>query len=131
MKTILAIDDEPMMLQCLQTTLEKEGFHLLVTGNPDQGIEILKKEAVDLVLLDVKMPQKNGFELYAELREFTEVPVLFVTAYPKALTPSSPVFKEIWEKGFTDGVTDIIYKPFSIDALLEKVTLLIGHADSD
>lgn len=131
MKTILAIDDEPMMLQCLRTTLEKEGFRLLVTGDPDIGIEMLKKEAVDLVLLDVIMPRKNGFEIYAELREFTDVPVLFATAYPKALTPSSPVFKEIWEKGFTDGVTDIIYKPFSIDALLEKVTLLIGNSNSE
>ena len=129
MKTILAIDDEPMMLQCLQATLEKEGFRLLVTANPDDGIDLLKKKPVDLLLLDVKMPGKNGFEIYTELREFSEVPVLFVTAYPKALTPSSPIFKEIWEKGFTDGVTDIIYKPFSIDALLEKVTHLIGSAE--
>lgn len=129
MKTILAIDDEPMMLHCLQTTLEKEGYRLHITSDPDEGISLLQKEDIDLIMLDVKMPEKNGFELYAEIRKFSQTPVLFVTAYPKALTPSSPIFKEIWEKGFSDGVTDIIYKPFTIDALQEKVSQLIGLPD--
>lgn len=127
MKRILSIDDEPMVLRCLQKALEKEGYELRVTSDPDEGLKLLREDpAIDLVLLDIKMPRKNGFEIYREMRQFRNTPVLFVTAYPKSFTAKSDEIVEMWKNEFADGSTDIIYKPFDLSTLFEKVQGLIG-----
>jgi CheY-like chemotaxis protein len=129
MKKLLSIDDEPMMLKCLSRALKGKGYDLLVTTDPEEGLEILRRQDdICLALLDVKMPKKNGFEIYRELKQFRNIPVLFVTAYPRAFTAKSDDVVEMWRDEFADGTTDIIYKPFDLPALFEKVEGLIGTA---
>ena len=64
MRKILSIDDEPSMLHCLQSALERQGYVLVTTSDPDEGLEMLKNDPdICLALLDVKMPKKSGFEV--------------------------------------------------------------------
>jgi DNA-binding response OmpR family regulator len=130
MKKIVSVDDEPMMLKCLEKALKSHGYDLFVTSNPDDGLKVMKEDPdVCLALLDIKMPKKNGFDIYRELRQFRKIPVLFVTAYPKSFTAKSDEIVDIWKSEFADGTTDIIYKPFDLATLYEKVEGLIGQAE--
>jgi len=132
MKKILAIDDDEKMLRCLERVLKSRGYAIVSTDSPEEAIQILREDATfDLVLLDVKMPRKNGFEFYRELRGFRNPPVLFVTAYPRSFNASSDDIADLWTRQFSDGNTDVIYKPFELAALYEKVEGLIGQAGDE
>ncbi|OVE73486.1 hypothetical protein BVX94_03845, partial [bacterium B17] len=122
MKRIVAIDDEPEILKCLENALKTKGYTLTITNDPEAGLEILKAEDdISLALLDIRMPKKNGFELYRELREVRKLPVLFVTAFTKSFSTKSNEVLDMWQSEFADGTTDIIYKPFTLESLFEKV----------
>ena len=84
----------------------------------------------ELLMLDVKMPGKSGFDVYNEIREFRDLPVLFVTAYPRSSTLESDQVTRMWQEQFADGTTDILYKPFELEQLYQKVDGLIGPAKS-
>jgi CheY-like chemotaxis protein len=127
MKQLLSIDDEPASLQCIAAALRSQGYELIVTSDPDEGLRILhERQDIVLALLDVCMPKKNGFDIYKDLRTFKKIPVLFVTALPDAFNAESPEVNRLWSEEFADGTTDIIYKPFDAPTLLQKVEGLIG-----
>ena len=129
MKRILSIDYEPAVLQCLGKLLMRKGYELLLANNPDKGLQIFKDDTkINLVLLDIMMPHKDGFQVYREMQSVRHVPALFVTAYPRAFNAESKEMEEMWRKDFADGMTDIIYKPFDFSTLIEKVESLIGPA---
>ncbi len=131
-KKILSIDDEPSMLVCLRSALTSRGYDFCMTTDPDEGIKMIREDdAICLAMLDVRMPKKDGFQIYTEFREFRKLPVLFVTAYPKSFTTNDSSVVDMWQNGFADGTTDIVYKPFDLDTLFEKVEALIGPADGD
>jgi DNA-binding response OmpR family regulator len=130
MKHILSIDDEPAMLRVIEDVLVRYGYKLSTTEDPGEGLQILQAEAIDLVLLDVKMPETSGFDLYDEVRRISDVPVLFVTAYPGAFSTESSQVRTLWEQHAQDGRTDILYKPFQIESLCDKVKHLIGLPDA-
>ncbi len=126
---ILSIDDEPAILRCLAAALGSKGYELKTTSDPDEGIKMLKEDkSICLAMLDVKMPKKSGFEIYREIMDFRKLPVLFVTAYPGSFNGKSDEVVEMWKNQFADGTTDIIYKPFELPVLYEKVEGLIGGA---
>ncbi|NQT92171.1 MAG: response regulator [Lentisphaerae bacterium] len=131
MKTILAIDDEPEILACYREALERKGYVIFVTSDPAVGIGFLRENDVDLVLLDVRMPQTDGLDVYSEMRKHKKIPALFITAYPKSFTAESDRVVRLWQNEFSDGTTDIMYKPFTLDALFEKVESLIGEATGE
>ena len=128
MKTILSIDDEPDVLNCIKASLESAGYNVMTSDHPEDAMTILHDNDVDLMTLDVRMPKMNGFALYEELKKHKKVsvPVLFITAYPTSFSVDSDSVVKMWEEGFGDGDTDILYKPFDIDSLIEKVEALIG-----
>jgi two-component system response regulator ResD len=130
MKKIMAIDDEAAILTCLQKALEAQGYEVITSNDPEEGVKtLINDDTIILALLDVKMPKKNGFEIYRDLRQTRKIPVLFVTAYPKSFDLDSDAIIEMWKNEFADGTTDIIYKPFNLAALYEKVEGLIGTAE--
>jgi DNA-binding response OmpR family regulator len=131
-KKILSIDDEPAILKCLEHALSSQGYNLQGTSDPDEGIRMIKEDPdICLALLDIRMPKKNGFDIYREVRQFRKIPVLFVTAYPGSFTTKSDDVVEMWRNEFADGTTDIVYKPFDLTTLFEKVEGLIGSASED
>jgi DNA-binding response OmpR family regulator len=128
-KKILSIDDEPMILECIQQALGSQGYEVVTTSDPEEGVKWLKERTdIDLALLDIKMPKKTGFEVYREFREIRKIPVIFVTAWPGSFTSESDELVDMWKNEFADGTTDILYKPFELDTLFEKVDALIGGA---
>ena len=127
MKKIMAIDDEASVLTCLQNVLQARGYEIITSNDPEEGTKtLINDETIVLALLDVKMPKKDGFEIYRELRSTRKIPVLFVTAYPRFFNADSEAIVEMWNSEFADGTTDIVYKPFNLDSLYEKVESLIG-----
>ena len=130
MRKILSVDDDPRVLKAFESTLKQKGYEVFITTNPLEVAGILAANEIDLIMLDIRMPQKNGFEIFKELKKkYTKLPVLFVTAYPKSFTLRSDDMVRMWEHDFADGQTDILYKPFTLDSLYEKVEGLIGKAD--
>jgi CheY-like chemotaxis protein len=128
-KKILSIDDEPAVLKCIEKALRSKHYEIVTVSDPYKGLEMLKgKHSFDLLLLDVKMPGKSGFDIYREIGKICNIPVLFVTAYPDVFNAESKTFEEMWRNQFAAGLTDIIYKPFDLDTFFEKVEGLIGKA---
>jgi DNA-binding response OmpR family regulator len=129
MKSILAVDDDPSVLETLSDALTAKGFEVLTSTGADDALNVLRSRTVDLVLIDIQMPGKNGFELYHELFSIQYVPVLFVTGCTRSFSPTSAGFTDLWTRQFSLGQTDILYKPFRLASLFEKVEALIGEAE--
>jgi signal transduction histidine kinase len=112
---ILAIDDVKINLEALKETLETQGYKISVSLGGNSAIEITKAFMPDLILLDVIMPQPNGFEICKQLKAdkmTQDIPVLFLTA----LDDPSDILK-----GFQAGGLDYIVKPFNDDELFARV----------
>ena len=129
MKRILAVDDDRGVLETLAEALTAKGYEVLTAERADDGFKLFCDQAFDLVLLDLQMPGKNGFELYREIASVREVPVLFVSGYSRLFSPASPGFSDLWTGQFSLGRTDILYKPFRLASLFEKVEALIGSGE--
>jgi len=126
MKRVLVVDDELGVLQTLSESLGAKGYETVTTDRADEALKLFRDQSFDLVLLDLQMPGKNGFELYREFGSVRDVPVLFVSGYSRLFSPASPGFSELWTGQFSLGRTDILYKPFTLASLFEKVEALIG-----
>ena len=79
-RTILVVDDEPLITQSLKYSLELEGFRVLVAEEGQQALEIARGELPDLIVLDLMLPGMDGWEVCRRLRQTTTVPVLMPTA---------------------------------------------------
>ena len=126
MKTILSIDDDPLVLQTLKLALSTIGYEVITTASAAAAEQVLKEQKIDLVLLDLGMPGKNGFTLYREFEALQQVPVLFVSGCTRSFAANSEQFMSLWTNEFTQGTIDILYKPFTLETLYEKVEALIG-----
>ena len=77
---VLAVDDEPQILRYLRRSLDEAGYQPIVTADPCEVAKLVELEEPDLVLLDLMLPGTSGFELLERIREFSGVPVIFLTA---------------------------------------------------
>ncbi len=112
---ILIVDDNPRNIQILGTILKHEGYQIIIAQNGYQAIKATKKAPPDLILLDIMMPQMDGFETCKKLKQDSaakEIPIIFLTA--KADT-------EDIVKGFEMGAVDYVTKPFNSVELLARV----------
>ncbi|MGE6630189.1 response regulator transcription factor [Bacillus sp. NPDC077027] len=109
---ILIVDDELDMLELIRSFLKKQGFGTSVASNGPDALGILRKEPIDLVVLDIMMPNMDGFEVCKEMRKFTEIPILFLTARSH---------EEDRIKGLEIGADDYIMKPFSLRELSARI----------
>ena len=130
MKKILCVDDEEAVLRCLKSVLEHSGYETITCSNPRDGLDLMNAETLDLVTLDIRMPEINGLEVYKTLKERQKdtIPVIFITAHATTFSMESDSLVKMWQKDFADGNTEILYKPFDISTLVEKVESLIGPA---
>lgn len=119
-KKIMIIDDEPDMVQLLQIELETEGYDVQTASDGKSGLELVKKSVPDLILLDVMMPDINGYEVLAVLRKDSQtmaIPVIMLTA--KGLE------NEI-QKGLDLGADDYIPKPFHPGLLIKRIETILS-----
>jgi DNA-binding response OmpR family regulator len=113
-KKILLVDDEPDILDSLKIGLEDNGFAVETYTDSVLALSNFKADVYDIVLLDVKMPKMNGFELYEKLREKdSKVNVCFITAHE--------VYYESLREIFPDMNCDCYVKPIDIDDLVRRV----------
>lgn len=102
---LLIVDDDPHILELIKITLEKEGFqHMLFASDGQQAIRLVQQQAPQLIVLDVMLPDMDGFTLCNRIRSFTDAPVLFLTAKNSDLDKL---------QGFSFGGDDYITKPFN------------------
>src|SRR5207245_2177529 len=116
-KRILVIEDEPQMLLGLRDNLELEGYEVVTAADGEDGLAKAISTAPDLVILDVTLPRKNGFEVCRELRaRANPTPVVMLTAR------SQETEKVL---GLELGADDYVTKPFSITELLARVRAVL------
>lgn len=120
MKKILLIDDEERMLDLLALYLSMAGYSCYKSTSGAKGIEILKREKIDLVLLDAMMPEMDGWETCTKIREFSDVPVIIVTARHE---------KEDVVKGLSIGADDYVTKPFDEKELIARVEAILRRVN--
>lgn len=126
MKTILILDDDPTILAVMKRLLDDRGYQALVATDPQVFFGLYQSQRIDLVLLDIRMPVKNGFEVFKDLVSGEHPPVLFVTGDATSFSVDSKTALDLWRSEFVKGTTDILYKPFNCGVLYEKVAALIG-----
>jgi two-component system alkaline phosphatase synthesis response regulator PhoP len=122
MKRILVIEDEPQMLLGLRDNLELEGYEVQTASDGDEGLARAASFSPDLVILDVMLPRKNGFDVCRELRaRAAATPIVMLTAR------SAETDKVL---GLELGADDYVTKPFSITELLARVRAVLRRANS-
>lgn len=116
MKKILIIEDEQVLQKTLSDALKKEGYKVLLALDGDSGLKIAKKENPDLILLDIILPKKTGFEILAELKKdpsTKDISVIILTNLEEA---------ENIEKALILGATTYLIKmEYSLSSIIEKV----------
>lgn len=119
-KTILAVDDEPNILLSLEYILEQEGYDVHVARDGEEALAVAEAVHPDLILLDVAMPRRDGYEVCRMLREkggAEPVKVVMLTA------KGQPLEKK---KGLEVGADLYVTKPFSVEDLLDKIRTALG-----
>ncbi len=118
---ILAVDDEPLILEALSTILEPRGYRLRTAPNGPMALDAVTAERPDVVLLDLAMPAMNGVEVCRRLRSFSRVPILVLSA----LTDEAQKVQAL-----DAGADDYITKPFGIEELLARIRAALRHAQA-
>ena len=104
-KRILLVDDEPLIIKGLRFTLEQEGYEILTASDGEEALEVFHSEPVDLVLLDVMLPKRDGIQVCQRIRETSNVPILMLTS------KGDDMDKIL---GLEYGADDYMPKPFNI-----------------
>lgn len=115
MKTILAIDDKPNIVMLIKTKLTANGYNVLSAYSGKKGIELAQTKQPNIILLDVMMPEMDGFTVFENLKadnRTADIPVVFLTASGK---------RSDEEKALELGAKEFLTKPFSPNNLLEVV----------
>ena len=113
LKKILIIEDDKSIAELEQDYLEINNFGTEIAATGYQGLELALNKGFDLILLDVMLPGKDGFEICREVRKYKEIPIIMVTA------KEDDIYKI---KGLGIGADDYIVKPFSPSELVARVT---------
>lgn len=120
-KKILVVDDEKTIIDLVRIRLEKNGYKVVTAANGEEALSTAQQEAPDLVILDVMMPEMNGYEVLKRIREDLkmDMPVMLLTA--------KSTDNDVWE-GWQSGVDYYVTKPFTAHTLLRGVQLCLKEA---
>jgi two-component system KDP operon response regulator KdpE len=118
---ILVVDDEPRVVRLVSEVLQSVGYQVIAAASGEPAIEMVALEQPDLVLLDILLPRgSDGYEVCRRIREFSEVPVIMLTAKAQ----ESDVLR-----GFDVGADDYLTKPFSAKELVARVKAVLRRAN--
>jgi len=116
MPKILCIDDDHYLTDLLRYGLTRADFDVATTNSGREGLRLVRVERFDLVILDVNIPDMNGFKVLAALRTFSAIPVIMLTARAQ---------DEDIIAGFGEGADDYVSKPFSMQVLVTRVKAVL------
>ena len=116
---ILVVDDEKLLVKGVKFNLENEGYEVTAAYDGAAAVELAKKENFDLIVMDVMMPGLSGSEACMQIREFSDVPIIMLTARSE---DSDKLM------GFACGADDYVTKPFNILELKARIRALLRRA---
>ncbi|MGL6065221.1 MAG: response regulator transcription factor [Fusobacteriaceae bacterium] len=111
-KKILIIEDERDLAKILTDFLKSENFEVINSYDGDEGLDVFYTEKPDIIILDINLPKKNGWEVCSEIKENSNIPIIMMTA-------RNSEFDEL--QGLELGADDYITKPFSLKILLARI----------
>jgi DNA-binding response OmpR family regulator len=117
---VLVVDDEPGYVWAIQVNLEARGYGVLVASDGQTAVELAASEKPDLIVLDIKMPGLDGYEVCYRIREFSTVPIIMLTAV---------VENAAKVKGLDIGADDYVTKPFNIAELLARMQAVLRRVE--
>ncbi len=120
-RTIALVDDDQNILTSVSIALESEGYRVRTYKDGEEALTGINQQPVDLAILDIKMPRMDGMELLQNLRQTSQLPIIF-------LTSKDDEIDELL--GFKMGADDYIKKPFSQRLLIERIRALMRRADA-
>lgn len=120
--TILLVEDEMRIARWLETFIEKEGYEFLWAANGADGLRMALREKPDLVILDINLPEMNGWEVCEKIREKSDVPIIMVTAR---------IGEDDIIKGLQLGADDYVTKPFKPPVLMARITANLRRAQGE
>ena len=119
-KTILIVEDEPQIVMGLRDALEFEGFRVVSAGRGKEGVALWKSEAPDAIILDLMLPDMNGYSVCEEIRRGSAiVPIIMLTARSQE---SDKI------RGLDAGADDYVTKPFSVNELIARIRAIFRRA---
>jgi DNA-binding response OmpR family regulator len=119
-RRILVVDDEPDLVHAVRLYLEMEGYMVFAASNGEEALEKVRDKLPDLVVLDVMMPEMDGFETLQRLREAHQVPVIMLTVRGEEADKV---------RGLQLGADDYVTKPFSQRELLSRIQAVLRRAE--
>lgn len=120
MINVLVIEDEENIRQIISKVLSREGYHVFEASSAEEGLDIIDKNLINLIVLDLTLPNMDGYEFTKELRESNvEIPILMATAHQLAIDK---------HKGFMVGTDDYMTKPLDMDEFILRVKALLRRS---
>ena len=118
---ILVVDDDPVISRLLSTNLKARGYEVVTATDGEEALDVIEREAVDLIILDIMMPHVDGIEVCRRIREWSRVPIIMLSARGD-------------EKGKVHcldlGADDYLTKPFGVSELIARVKTALRHSDA-
>jgi DNA-binding NtrC family response regulator len=116
---ILIVDDEDIVLESCRRVLEADGFEVTLASSAEEALEIMKHRLPVALLMDIKMPERDGIYLMERIRKkWLEIPVIVMTGYPTSETIAEAAMM---------GAATLIPKPFTPDELVETVSRVLKN----
>lgn len=121
MQTILVVEDDYDLNQSICYSLKKSGYEVFGAAYMEEGKQIFMREQINMVLLDVNLPDGHGFSFCSWIKEQKEIPVIYLTARD---------MEEDALAGYESGAEDYVTKPFSMKILLRKIDVILKRTSS-
>ncbi|MBN3369487.1 response regulator transcription factor [Clostridium botulinum] len=122
MKSILLVEDNMSLNRGIQFSLMKEGYNVIATDSIKESQQKLNKEKVDLIILDINLPDGNGFDYCLDIRKTSNISIIFLTALDSEIDVVN---------GLDMGADDYITKPFRLRELISRVNAIIRRTSND
>jgi two-component system KDP operon response regulator KdpE len=119
-RTVLVVDDEPRMIHFIRLNLEHDGFYVVEAASGAEALNVMRDSLPDLILLDVMMPDLDGFETLQLIREISNVPIIMLTAKGE---------EDDRVRGLELGADDYVTKPFSPRELVSRVRAVLRRTE--
>jgi DNA-binding response OmpR family regulator len=121
MKKILVVDDEALLVKGIRFNLQNDGYEVITGSDGVQAVELARSQDPDLIVLDVMMPRLDGLGACSKIREFSDVPIILLTAKAEDMDKLL---------GFDQGADDYLTKPFNILELKARIRALLRRSGS-
>jgi DNA-binding response OmpR family regulator len=116
----LVADDEPRYVRAIRVNLEASGYQVITASDGPTAVGLAAAEEPDLVILDIRMPDLDGYQVCQQIRQFSAVPIIMLTALAEAADKV---------RGLDIGADDYVTKPFSADELMARVRAALRRVD--